>query len=118
MTATTSEVASSISAREAAESAGRAALAAAAAAATNAAKAGASTSEFKLSIAALLWSAGLAALHALTAIPGPWQLPAVLGAAALGGAAAYSNSRAKVKSAALGALAGVAGALAPVPVAR
>jgi len=99
-----STVAASTAARLAAEAAGRSAIAVATAA-ENAGPRGAGTSEFKLTIGALVFAGAAGALKALALIPGPWQLVAALGLGALGSAAAYSNSRGKVKAAALAAAA-------------
>lgn len=88
-------------AREGAEAAGAAANAAAA----NAGKPGSKTSEFKATLVAFAISAGFGALEALSHIPGPWQVTAAVIVAAAVAAGAYSNSRGKVKAAALTSLA-------------
>lgn len=101
---TTTTVSASEAARIGAEAAARSAIAAAAAA-ENAAKPGRSTSELKVTVGSIGLAALLGVLKALAVIPGPWQLPAVLGVAAVGSAAVYSNSRGRVKAAALNAAA-------------
>jgi len=86
-------------ARAAAEAAGLAA----ARAAENAAKRGAASSEFKVTIGAMALAAVVGGVKALALIPGPWQIPAAVIAGAAVAAGAYSQSRGKVKAAALAA---------------
>lgn len=84
----------------AAKAAGQAAMNAIASAAINAAQPGQKSSEFKVVVGGVLLSGLVAGLHALSVIPGPWMLPAVLISTTLMGAA-YATSRGNVKSAAL-----------------
>jgi hypothetical protein len=80
-------------------------------AAANAAKPGASSTEFKATIATIALSAGLAALKVFAVVPGPWTLPAGLALVAITATtAAYSISRGSVKKAALAGAAAVAAA--------
>lgn len=102
--ATPSTVTAAAAARAAAEAAGRAA-AAVALAAEHANRTGGRTSEFKVTVGAMLLAGAGAALNALAVIPGPWQLFAGLGIGALGAASFYAQSRGKVKAAALNAAA-------------
>lgn len=99
-----SAASASAAARVAAEAAGRAAIAVAKAA-ENAAPKGARSSELKVTIGAMVVAGLGAALNALAVLPGPWALFAALGLGAMGSAAAYSNSRGRVKAAALNAAA-------------
>jgi hypothetical protein len=99
-----STVSASAGARLAAEAAGRAAIAVAVAAEQANVK-GPQTSEFKVTLGAMIFAGVVGALKALALIPGPWQIAAALGLGAVGSAAAYSNSRGKVKAAALTAAA-------------
>lgn len=105
--------ASAIEAGKAAAAAGaHASIQALGAAAVNASKSGGSSSEFKGTILAILLTGGVAALHALSVIPGPWTVPAVALSAAIA-AGSYAISRGNVKAAALAGAAAAAGAIAP-----
>jgi len=105
--------ASAIAAGQAAAAAGAHATAVAvSAAATNAAKAGGKSSELKATIGAIALTAGLAALHVLSVIPGPWMVPALALSAAIA-AGSYSLSRGNVKAAALAAAGAAAAAAFP-----
>jgi len=114
-TAHVSTMSASEAARIGAEAAGRAALAAALAV-ENAAKPGGATSEFKLTLGSMLAAAGIGALKAFSIIPGPWQIPALVGLGSIAAAGAYSASRGAVKKAVLGAaVAAIAAAPAREP---
>ena len=92
---------SAAEAAEAAAAAGaHAAAVAVSSAAVNAAKPGGKSSEMKATIAAIGVTAGVAALHALSVIPGPWMLPAIALSAGIA-AGSYAYSRGNVKAAAL-----------------
>jgi hypothetical protein len=73
-------------------------------AATNAAKPGPRTTEWKATIGGIVLAALLTGLQALSVIPGPWMLPAVVLSAGLS-VGAYAMSRGTVKGAALAAAA-------------
>ncbi len=104
---------SAIEAGQAAAAAGaHAAALAVSSAATNAAKSGNSSSELKATILAIALSGGLAALHVLSVIPGPWMVPALAISAAVA-AGSYSLSRGNVKAAALQAAGAAAAAAFP-----
>lgn len=104
---------SAIAAGQAAAAAGaHAAALAVSSAATNAAKPGASSSELKATIVAIAMTGGLAALHALSVIPGPWMVPALAVSAAIA-AGSYALSRGNVKAAALQAAGAAAAAAFP-----
>ena len=89
--------------KQAGQAAQNAAVDAITAAAENAAKNGMSTSEFKVTVGAVAVTALLAGLHALSVIPGPWMVPAILGSALV--SCGYAISRGTVKSTALKAAA-------------
>lgn len=104
---------SAIAAGQAAAAAGaHAAAEAVGAAATNAAKPGSASTELKVSIGAIALTGGLAALHVLSVIPGPWMVPALAISAAIA-AGSYSWSRGNVKAAALQAASAAAAAAFP-----
>jgi hypothetical protein len=104
---------SAIEAGQAAAAAGaHAASLAISSAATNAAKPGGSSSELKATIGAIALTGGLAALHALSVIPGPWMVPALAISAAIA-AGSYALSRGNVKAAALQAAGAAAAAAFP-----
>jgi hypothetical protein len=105
--------ASAIQAGQAAAAAGAHASAlAVSSAATNAAKPGSKSSELKATIGAIALTAGLATLHVLSVIPGPWMVPALALSAALA-AGSYSLARGNVKAAALAAAGAAAAAAFP-----